>query len=81
MTDTERAFIPVAAFLINLTCPAVPAVVWTAIFTAVLSGDLTPAHIEAFMKQNNIKTYSNNDQLNPLNSDFPDNARNGGETP
>ena len=29
----------------------------------------------------NVKTYSTNDQLNPTQSDFPNNARNGGETP
>jgi hypothetical protein len=28
----------------------------------------------------NVKTYSTNDQLNPSKSDFPDNARNAGET-
>jgi hypothetical protein len=42
----------------------VPAMAWTAIITALLSGDLTPEHIEQFLKEHNIKTYSEA-------SDFP----------
>jgi hypothetical protein len=53
-----KALIPVAGMLLNIACPAVPAVVWTALITAVVSGDLTPDHIKSFMEANGIKTYA-----------------------
>ena len=61
-----KALIPVAGMLLNIACPAVPAVVFDALITAIVSGDLTPEHIKAFMDSHGIKT-------------FPDYSATGGE--
>jgi hypothetical protein len=53
-----KALIPVEGMLLNVICPAVPAVVWVALITALLSGDLTPEHIQKFMQEHNITIYS-----------------------
>ena len=42
---------------LELACPVVPAVVWTAILTAVINGDLSLDQITEFMRANGIKTY------------------------
>lgn len=73
-----KAMIPVLAMLLNIACPAVPAVVWTAILTAVMSGDLTPEHIGDFMRQHNIKAYYNDDEIDPSKSSFPTEVKKNG---
>ena len=55
---TVRALIPVAGMLLAIAVPEVPAVIWVAIITALLSGDLTPEHIQSFMDEHNIKTFA-----------------------
>ncbi len=46
-----------------------------------LEADGVRAGTHVLQAVENVKTFSDNDQLNPSQSDFPDNARNGGETP
>jgi len=49
--------IPAVVYGLTLVCPAVPAVLWTAIINAIISGDITLDHINQFMKDHNIQTY------------------------
>jgi hypothetical protein len=59
-----KAIVPLAAWGFSLLVPAIPFGVWSGLFTAIVSGDLTLDHIRAFLKAHNIRTYS-------APSDFP----------
>lgn len=58
LSDTEKAIIPLAAFALGLVMPEVPSMVWSALFTAILSGDLDPQHIKKLLDDNNITVYA-----------------------
>lgn len=55
----------VLAWALSLAVPVIPAPVWLALIKGLLAGDLTLEHIAQFLKDHNIKTYSEP-------SDFPD---------
>lgn len=70
VADNLKAFaikvIPVAAgWGLSMLVPAIPAGVWSAVISGVLSGDITLGHINDFLKSHNIRTYSDP-------TDFPD---------
>jgi hypothetical protein len=77
-----KALIPVAGMLLNIACPEVPAVIWVALITAVVSGDLTPDHIKTFMDSHGIKTYaeypSGETSLFPISQGLPNENVNHG---
>ena len=64
----------VLAWGLSIAVPAVPPPIWLAIIKALLAGDLTLAHIQQFMKDHNIKTYSDPEdfpEASPTVSNIP----------
>ena len=59
-----RALIPAAVYGLGIICPVVPGFIWTALFNAIIEGNVTTEHLTQFLKDHNIQTYS-------TPSDFP----------
>lgn len=52
------AITPVLVYALGLVCPTIPNFIWTIIIKAVLNGDLTLDHFEAFLTAHALKTYT-----------------------
>jgi hypothetical protein len=53
----SKAGPPALAWALNIAVPAIPSGVWLALINGLIAGDLTLAHIEAFLAAHHIQTY------------------------
>lgn len=60
----QKILQPVVVYLLGLAAPAVPSVVWSVLVGAVLSGTITPAHLQEFLAAHGLKEYH-------ADNDFP----------
>ncbi len=76
------AFIGVAGFLLSAAFPAIPAVAWVAILTAVRNGDVILADIEAICASKGITIqYAESDFPIDKNGTFPSHTEGADEGP
>lgn len=54
VNGSMKALIPAAVYLLGIVCPVVPGFLWTALFNAVVGGDVTVEHLQQFLTDHNI---------------------------
>jgi hypothetical protein len=67
---------PVLAWGLSLAVPAIPQSIWLAIINAVLSGNVTLAHLEEFLKAHGVKVYAT-EQPGDLTPIYPEGKNSG----
>ena len=58
VNGSMKALIPAAVYLLGIVCPVIPGFIWMALFNAIIGGDVTVEHLQQFLTDHNIKTYS-----------------------